>query len=181
MSQHRYDFVVRVPAPEYEDNSQYRRIRHETYNTDKHYFPTQRAFEAQRAIDEGRARGDAIRTTYFSERDRERGYVASLEGEEQQYYGHYNRITPKGHRQLINPAREYLASELDTAMKRERLYVETPLAYDTLENQTRHHNHIVGHYGQADTADRFLGQHLRFAEYVVLPFLSLPAELPFLM
>lgn len=66
-------------------------------------------------------------------------------------------------------------------MKRERLYVETPLAYDTLENQTRHHNHIVGHYGQADTADRFLGQHLRFAEYVVLPFLSLPAELPFLM
>lgn len=114
MSQHRYDFVVRVPAPEYEDNSQYRRIRHETYNTDKHYFPTQRAFEAQRAIDEGRARGDAIRTTYFSERDRERGYVASLEGEEQQYYGHYNRITPKGHRQLINPAREYLASELES-------------------------------------------------------------------
>ncbi|KAL9012077.1 MAG: hypothetical protein Q9173_003134, partial [Seirophora scorigena] len=182
MPEHRRNFVERVPAPVYADNAQYRVVRHETYNTDTHGFPTQRARDDQRAIDECRSRGDAVRTSYFSERDRARANVASLPSqEERQYYVPYVNITPRDHRRLIDPAQEYLESELESvifhlyflrepltcnpsiAEKREKLYVGTPLAYDTLENQTRHYGHIQNHYGQADTADRFLGQHLRNA------------------
>ncbi|KAI4198002.1 MAG: hypothetical protein LQ348_002094 [Seirophora lacunosa] len=166
MPDHRRRFVERVPAPVYADNAQYRAVRHETYQTDTHGFPTQRARDDQRAIDDCRSRGDAVRTSYFSERDRAKADVASLPSEEEQrYYVPYVNITPRDHRRLIDPARDYYESELDIAEKRENLYVRTPLAYDTLENQTRHYGHIQNHYGQADTADRFLVQHLRHAEY----------------
>lgn len=184
MPDHRRRFVERVPAPVYADNAQYRAVRHETYQTDTHGFPTQRARDDQRAIDDCRSRGDAVRTSYFSERDRAKADVASLPSEEEQrYYVPYVNITPRDHRRLIDPARDYYESELESvifhlyflwdpltcipsiAEKRENLYVRTPLAYDTLENQTRHYGHIQNHYGQADTADRFLVQHLRHAEY----------------
>ncbi|KAI4091148.1 MAG: hypothetical protein LQ344_004261 [Seirophora lacunosa] len=157
MPDHRRRFVERVPAPVYADNAQYRAVRHETYQTDTHGFPTQRARDDQRAIDDCRSRGDAVRTSYFSERDRAKADVASLSSEEEErYYVPYVNITPRDHRRLIDPARDYYESELDIAEKRENLYVRTRLAYDTLENQTRHYGHIQNHYGQADAADRFL-------------------------
>ncbi|KAI4113270.1 MAG: hypothetical protein LQ345_005713 [Seirophora villosa] len=196
MPEHRRRFVERVPAPVYADNAQYRAARHGLHQTSNHSFPTQRAWDDQRAIDECRSRGDAARTSYFSERDSAKADVASLPSEEQRYYVPYVNITPRDHRRLIDPAREYLESELESvifhfyflrdlltcipsiAEKRENLYVRTPLAYDTLENQTRHYGHIQNHYGQADTADRFLVQHLRHAEYdaSTLPLISTPSQ-----
>ncbi|KAL8646512.1 MAG: hypothetical protein Q9210_006103 [Variospora velana] len=165
MPRHYANFIERVPGPSHTNNDAYRRDRYETYGTDTTTFPTQRARNAHPALVECTARGDRIRGDYQYDANSSRGYVARQDNIQRQYYEQTSGgYTPYDNRRLIDPAQDWLDSELEQGKVREEIYVSTPLAYGDLQSQKKHHGYIGDHYGYADEAENAVALHRRYAE-----------------